>query len=382
MYFKSFIEIFKTLKKERKIEDRSHNFKFKGQVEKVIWITLFYILFNVFQFLIGYTTLTGFDIDISDLNPVAFLKGSIIIGTVAGLLGGSLIVFFWENWLRTKSYGWSLLNMFWSYTVLFLLVYILGDLFSPETQSNTSLIHSDSWKEVWYMLTSLSFIQNYLSWLIIIIFTLIALLVNDKYGPGVFVSFILGKYFHPKREERIFMFLDLRGATTIAEQLGESKYFNFLKDVFRDSTPEILKSMGEIYQYVGDEIVIRWKKDSGILNSNCLQCFFDIKQRLLDNASYYLENYDGIVPEFKAGLHFGFVMVGEIGIVKRDIAYSGDVLNTAARIQSKCNELGVNILISKNLIVGLGSLPNPFKPREIGEMDLRGKQHSLMLYTV
>ena len=29
-----------------------------------------------------------------------------------------------------------------------------------------------------------------------------------------------------------------------------------------------------------------------------------------------------------------------------------------------------------------GFLPNPFKPKEIGEIDLRGKEHSLMLYTV
>ncbi|NNK59642.1 MAG: adenylate/guanylate cyclase domain-containing protein, partial [Flavobacteriaceae bacterium] len=293
-----------------------------------------------------------------------------------------LIVFYWENWLRTKSYTWSLLNIFWSFTVLYFLVHIISDLFSPETQSNNSLVHSQSWTEVWSEIISLSFIVNYLAWLTLVIFTLIALLVNDKYGPGVFASFLLGRYFHPKREERIFMFLDLRGATTIAEKIGEGKYFNFLKDVIRDSTPAILKSKGEIYQYVGDEIVISWKKNAGTLNSNCLQCFFDIQQQLLDKASYYRENYDGIVPEFKAGLHSGFVMVGEIGVVKRDIAYSGDVLNTAARIQAKCNELGVNILISKNLLVGLGSLPNAFKPREIGEIDLRGKQHSLMLYTM
>jgi adenylate cyclase len=364
------------------MEARLHKYKIKSQIEKIIWITLFWTLFALFQFLIGYITLTGFNVDLSNLNPVNFLKDSIFIGIVAGLLGGSLIVFFWENWLRTKSYSWALLNIFWSYTVLYLLVHILGDLFSSETQSNGSLIHSHSWTEAWLMITSLSFILNYLSWLTMVIFTLIALLVNDKYGPGVFVSFLLGRYFHPKREERIFMFLDLRGATTIAEQLGEGRYFNFLKDVFRDSTPDILKSKGEIYQYVGDEIVISWKKDTGTLNANCLQCFFDIKQQLLDNASYYQEKYDGTVPEFRAGLHFGFVMVGEIGVVKRDIAYSGDVLNTASRIQSKCKELGVNILISKNLLVGLGSLPNAFKPREIGEIDLRGKQHSLMLYTM
>jgi adenylate cyclase len=369
-----------TLKKARKMEVKSRILK--DQVGKIIWITSFWTLFSVFRFLIRYTTLIDFNFDVTNLNVITFLKGSIIVGIVAGLLGGSLIVIFWGKWLRTKSYGWSLLSMFWTYTFLFLLISTIADLFLPETQSNTSLINSDSWRGVWSMLTSLSFIQNYLSWLLIVIFTLIALLVNDKYGPGIFVSFLLGKYFHPKREERIFMFLDLRGATTIAEQLGENRYFNFLKDVYKDSTPEILKSKGEIYQYVGDEIVISWEKDIGTLNANCLHCFFDIQQRFLDKASYYRENYDGIVPEFKAGLHFGFVMVGEIGIVKRDIAYSGDVLNTAARIESKCNELRVNILISKNLLVKLGALPNPFKPKEIGEIALRGKQQSVMLYTV
>ena len=101
------------------------------------------------------------------------------------------------------------------------------------------MINTLSWTEVWPKITSLGFIVNYLGWLAIVIITLIALLVNDKYGPGVFASFILGWYFHPKREERIFMFLDLRGATTIVEQLEERRYFNFLKDVFRGSTPDI-----------------------------------------------------------------------------------------------------------------------------------------------
>lgn len=364
------------------METRSPKYKIKSQIVKIIWITLFWTLFSVFQFSIGYITLVDFKVDLSGLNPVDFLVGTIIMGIIAGLLGSSLIIFFWEKWLRTKSYGWSLLNMLWSFTVLFFLVGIITELVSPKVQIDDAFISANSLTEVWSMIKSPSFIVNYLGWLAMVILTLIALLVNDKYGPGVFSSFLLGRYFQPKREERIFMFLDLRGATTTAEQLGEIRYFNFLKDVFRDSTSSILKSNGEIYQYVGDEITISWKKDAGTLNVNCLQCFFDIQQRLLDRASYYQENYDGVVPEFKAGLHFGFVMVGEIGIVKRDIAYSGDVLNTAARIQSKCNELDVDILISKNLIDGLGALSDAFNPREIGEINLRGKQHSLMLYTI
>jgi adenylate cyclase len=85
------------------------------------------------------------------------------------------------------------------------------------------------------------------------------------------------------------------------------------------------------------------EKDDLTLNANHLQFFFDVQQRLLQNACYYWGEYEGIVPEFKAGLHFGYVMVGEKGVVKREVAYSGNVLNIATRIQSKCNEIDVSI---------------------------------------
>ncbi|MBV6652696.1 MAG: adenylate/guanylate cyclase domain-containing protein, partial [Mameliella sp.] len=86
--------------------------------------------------------------------------------------------------------------------------------------------------------------------------------------------------------------------------------------------------------------------------------------------------------EFKAGVHYGPVMAGEIGVVKRDIAYSGDVLNTAARIQSKCNEFGVDILVSKVLFSKLNQLLDTFSPQEIGRILLRGKQENIVLYTL
>jgi len=191
----------------------------------------------------------------------------------------------------------------------------------------------------------------------------------------------LGRYFHPRREERIFMFLDLRSSTSIAEKLGEEQYFNFLKEVFEHATPGILNTKGQVYQYVGDEIVISWKTDRGKENANCIQCFFNIQGALMNKADYYKEKY-GVVPEFKAGLHYGDVMAGEIGVVKREIAYSGDVLNTTARIQSKCNELGVNILLSKFLVNRLNLLPGSFEPRLIGDIALRGKEQSLELFTV
>ncbi len=90
------------------------------------------------------------------------------------------------------------------------------------------------------------------------------------------------------------MFLDLRSSTTIAEKLGESRYFNFLKNVFTHITPFILKSKGEIYQYVGDEVMISWKVKHGINNANCIHCFLNVQKELVRKRAYYSITYDGI----------------------------------------------------------------------------------------
>lgn len=178
------------------------------------------------------------------------------------------------------------------------------------------------------------------------------------------------------------MFLDLRNSTAIAEKLGEQKYFNFIRQVYKDITPAILNSQGEIYQYVGDEVVISWPPKTGIRNSNIIKCFFEIQESLKVRGPYYDKEYDGIRPEFKAGLHYGNVMAGEVGVLKREIAYSGDVLNTTARIQAKCNELGVNLLISKPLVEFMNPIKSEEHPTEIGDIALRGKQQRVKLYTL
>ncbi len=355
--------------------------KIKSQVKKIFWITLCWTIISVFQFFHVYSVMLYSGLDVSGFAPVLPFQSSLMVGLLAGLLGGSGIVLLWERWLRTRNYGRALLYMFLSYTIMYFIVaapvaffYQGGLLQLPVTDPKVREV-------VYERFFSINQLESYLFWLVVILGTLIVLLVNDKYGPGVFKDFLLGKYFHPKREERIFMFLDLRSSTAIAEKLGEQRYFNFLKDVFKDSTSAIQYSKGEIYQYVGDEIVVSWKTDKGAENANCIRCFFEIQRKMKAKAAYYKATYDEI-PEFKAGLHYGYVMAGEIGVVKRDIAFSGDVLNTAARIQAKCNEFGVNILLSKFLLDKLALPPHSFAPRKIGDMMLRGKKQEVVLYTI
>lgn len=82
--------------------------------------------------------------------------------------------------------------------------------------------------------------------------------ITHKYGPGMFWSMLRGEYHVPRIENRIFIFLDINSATTIAEHLGHEQYFNMLKDFFDDITIPVLANDAMIYQYVGDEIVVSW----------------------------------------------------------------------------------------------------------------------------
>lgn len=348
---------------------------------KLGWITLVWICISVFQFLNGYALLLQRECPLEGQSVLLPFTGSLLTGLLAGLFGGSIIIFLWERWLRTRPYGWTIVNIFVTYSITYLAVSIPTNLYYLGNQLRLAPWDSRVWAVIFERYTKLWELQSYFFWMVVVLATLIVLLVNDKYGPGVFRDFLLGKYFHPKREERIFMFLDLRSSTTIAEQLGEVRYFQFIKDVFQTATPSILATRGEIYQYVGDEIIVSWKMDRGVENANCLQCFFLVGEAIRSKKRYFEEAY-GIQPEFKAGLHYGHVMAGEIGIVKRDIAFSGDVLNTAARIQSKCNDLGVNILLSKQLLDQIHPGRQRFSPRELGQIELRGKAEKVILVTV
>lgn len=193
-------------------------------------------------------------------------------------------------------------------------------------------------------------------------------------------SFIKGKYHKPVEETRIFMFVDLVSSTQIAEKLGNEKYHNLLKDFFADVTNPIVFNNGDIYQYVGDEIVISWKMDECTKNSECVRCYFDMMKAIGDNKEKYERKY-GLVPEFKAGMHYGKVFAGEIGIIKKDITYSGDVLNTTSRIQGKCNEYKVKFLASDELLTKL-PLKNFYKRISIGDIELKGKEQKIALSSI
>lgn len=354
--------------------------RFFFYARRALWIIIAWALISNMMFFYEYFTLVSEGVLSSAFDFKSAFTANLIVGLVAGILGGIFTVNLMERWLRRHEFWKALLYIVLVYIATAIVVSTVGALYFNSESLGLPFYHTNVINELPAFFTSWLFIKNFIIWLFIVIGTLIVLMVNDKYGPGVFPDYLMGRYFMPKQERRIFMFADIKNATGIAEQLGEQKYFNFLKDFFRDIAPAIIQTRGEVYQYVGDEIVLSWKMKWGLKNANALQCFFSMKEIIEYKKSRYLQKYE-VYPEFKVGFHYGSVMVGEIGQIKRDIAFSGDVLNTASRIQSLCNELHVDILASEAFADIAYDLPKGVSKRALGDEKLKGKKYEVGLVT-
>jgi adenylate cyclase len=204
--------------------------------------------------------------------------------------------------------------------------------------------------------------------------------MNRMIGANVLRYFVAGRYHQPTAEERIFLFLDLEGSTTLAERLGSARYFELLRRFVDDLTDPIVASRGEIYQYAGDEVVVTWPLADGVRAANCVRCFFWSRDAVAREAARYTRDF-GMVPRFRAGLHGGTVTAGELGDLRRQIVFVGDILNTAARLEEYAKRAGLDLVVSDALLRRL-ELPAGVLARRCGELELRGKEAPVAAYSL
>lgn len=204
--------------------------------------------------------------------------------------------------------------------------------------------------------------------------------VNRLLGRGVLVGLLLGRYHRPREEVRIFLMIDLRDSTEIAERLGNLRYHAFLRRFIGDVTASALRHGAEVHRYVGDEVILTWTEQKGLADAACVRSVFAMADAIDAADGEYTANF-GIVPRFWAGLHLGPVVTGEIGTVKHEIAFLGDTLNTSARIEKACREYSRPFIASSDVIEAL-QLPAGVQVEELGPVDLRGVGSSVELLAI
>lgn len=264
----------------------------------------------------------------------------------------------------------SLLYIVWDFTIVFVLI-----------DKTTLFLQARSFDYLFETWPTFSAVE-----VRFIIFFFILCFINNffveaikKIGRGNFRQWFFGLLNKPTEEERIFMFIDLKDSTSLAERLGHKKFSYLVQDVFNDMAI-VDNYNGEIYNYMGDGAIITWTIRGGLKHNNFLRSFYAFVRLVQKRRRYYHRKY-GFHPQFKAGVHVGKVMVLQVGQIKRDISYNGDTMNTAARIESKCNELKQALLISGDLYNLLDDT-STFQYKNVGNIALRGKKKSVELFGV
>jgi adenylate cyclase len=197
-------------------------------------------------------------------------------------------------------------------------------------------------------------------------------------GSRVLVALAIGRYRRPRSEQRAVLFLGLHDSTHHAERLGDKDFHRFLNQVFFDISDPVLDAGGEIYRYVGDEIIVTWPLARAVQNAACVACFFAVEEALIRRSGEYRRAFDA-EPRLRGALHCGALVVGEMGDLKREIVMLGDTMNTAARIEEMCRVTGHDFLASAAVLKAVACLPPGVNAEALGEVALRGREADVPL---
>ena len=311
--------------------------------------------------------------DIEDISFQENVKLILLFAPIAGIFFGTVQIRF-ERYLLRRIPLWklSILGILVNTLVTSVLLVMVYYFFRVVIEFNEP---TSFWRFISHPNASLLFFYS-----ILVNFTLTSLhQVNLLLGKGNLWKFIRGDFYSPRVERRVFMFVDLKGSTSIAESLGHIMYSKFLQDCFYDL--RVVQSFdAEVYQYVGDEAVLSWRVKRKMDFSKCIKAFWAFQDQLEKRASNYQSKY-GVVPQFKAGINLGEVTTAEVGEIKKEIAYHGDTMNIAARIQDKCNDFDESLLMSEFFHTQLTS-DEAFEVRLMGEELLRGKNKTVKIFAI
>lgn len=316
----------------------------------------------------------GYDEELLNITvpPIVFLLIQLAVVVIAGITFGTLQHIYEKYSLISKSFRTFLLQSLLIHLVLMLGIYFLIYWVLAFTNSIYGMTFTE-------FITTKLILANLIYSFIVNSAIIILIQINRLLGKGNLKKLIMGRFHTPKEEARAFMFMDLKGSTTIAEQLGHLKYSRFIQDCFYFLS--VVDSYNvSIYQYVGDEVVLSWNLDKDDHLENFIAAFYAYQRILKDKKQFFEKNY-GIQPIFKAGLHVGPITVVEVGNIKREIAYHGDTINVASRIQEQCKIFNTSLLISKDAYEKVQGIKG-YTFSNVGEFTLRGRKKPIQLYDV
>lgn len=178
--------------------------------------------------------------------------------------------------------------------------------------------------------------------------------------------------------EITMMFMDVREFTTISESLPSTTLVTFLNKLLTGLSRHVIDSEGTLDKFIGDSIMAFWNAPVDVAEhpARAARCALNMRQSLREMNETGVLGLDRKVA-IGIGINTGIACVGEIGAENRfNYSAIGDSVNTTARIESSCKDMGFDILVSGATARRLAG----FAVLDAGARSLKGKSTKIELY--
>ena len=136
---------------------------------------------------------------------------------------------------------------------------------------------------------------------------------------------------------RASLFIDLVDSTAIAERIGATRFLAPMNEFIYAVGAALEGSDGVIDRSVGEEAIIPWRLDETRDLSRAVEVVFRLRAQIAAGGAEYRSRF-GVVADFRAALHAGSVVAGEMGDGKLEIVLLGDTVNTKARTRPETRD--------------------------------------------
>jgi len=217
--------------------------------------------------------------------------------------------------------------------------------------------------------------------MLIVIFFVIGTQLSSIIGWRRFTNLVIGRYFRPSVENRVFLLLDLVDSTALAARLGNVRFHELLSEFFYQVDRALVTTGGEVVSYIGDAVIFTWPlTDDRRKNARSMRALIRMIAHIRRNNTWFEQEF-GAVPAFRAVLHGGEVVVGECGDSRRQVTFLGNVLNTIGRLEELGKREDEPLLATGEIVARMDS-PKGVSFEVLGERKLKGLEDGVDIYRI
>ncbi len=180
--------------------------------------------------------------------------------------------------------------------------------------------------------------------------------------------------------EATVLFSDIRGFTSLTEQMPPAALIALLNRYFQAVSATVTASGGVVNKFGGDSLLAIFGTPLNPNPDHARSAIQAAQEMLIALECFNADQRERGEPELRCGIGIasGAVVAGNIGSEERlEYTVIGDTVNLASRLQNMTKEIGVTILINSTTAE---SVADQIELQPLGEVAVRGKQAPVKIY--